>query len=92
MYLHKAMRESDRAKVLKAMRREIDDEVGNGNDQSTPIVRSKGSSILPTVWRMKRKCDITTRQVKKWKARLNINGSRMKQGVHYDQTYAPMAS
>jgi hypothetical protein len=32
---------------------------------------------MPTVWQMKRKQDIITRQVKKWKARLNIDGSKM---------------
>ena len=41
---------------------------------------------------MRRKRDIRTRKIKKWKARLNVDGSRMKQGVHYDQTYAPVAS
>ena len=93
MYLHEAMREPDRAEFLKAMRKEIDDQMGNGN--FTIVPRSsvpKEKSILPTVWQMKRKRDIKTRQVKKWKARLNIDGSRMKQGVHYDQTYAPVAS
>ena len=93
MYLHEAMKEPDRAEFLKAMRKEIDDQMGNGN--FTIVPRSsvpKDKSILPTVWQMKRKRDIRTRQVKKWKARLNIDGSRMKQGVHYDQTYAPVAS
>ena len=41
---------------------------------------------------MKRKRDIRTRHIKKYKARLNIDGSRMKYGQHYDQTYAPVAS
>ena len=41
---------------------------------------------------MKRKRDIKTRLIKKYKARLNIDGSRMKHGVHYDQTYAPVAN
>jgi len=33
-----------------------------------------------------------TRQIKKYKARLNLDGSKMKQGQHYDQTYAPVAT
>ena len=41
---------------------------------------------------MKRKRDIMTRQIKKYKARLNLDGSKMKQGQHYDQTYAPVAT
>ena len=41
---------------------------------------------------MKRKRDIITREIKKYKAILNIDGSKMKKGVHYNQTYAPVAS
>ena len=33
-----------------------------------------------------------TRKIKRWKARLNIDGSRMTKGVHYDKVYAPVAS
>jgi len=41
---------------------------------------------------MKRKRDIRTREIKKYKARLNIDGSRMKVGEHYDFSYSPVAS
>ena len=33
-----------------------------------------------------------TRNVKRWKSRLNVDGSRMKKGVHYDKVYVPVAS
>ena len=93
MYLHEAMKESDSGEFKKAMTKEVKDQYENGNFSIVP--RSKvpeGATILPTVWQMKRKRDIKTREVKKYKARLNIDGSRMQQGVHYDQTYAPVAS
>ena len=41
---------------------------------------------------MKRKRYIKTREVYKWKARLNVDGSRMLHKRDYDQTYAPVAS
>jgi hypothetical protein len=41
---------------------------------------------------MKRKRRVKTREVYKWKARLAFDGSRQVEGVHYDQTYAPVAS
>ena len=41
---------------------------------------------------MKRKRDIKTRKVKKYKARLNVDVSRMRYGVDYEETYAPVAS
>ena len=93
MYMHEAMKQHDADHFRKAMEKEWNDQMNNGN--FTIIDRIKvpeGAAVLPAVWQMKRKRDIKTRQVKKYKARLNIDGSRMKHGVHYDQTYAPVAS
>jgi hypothetical protein len=93
MYHHQAMREPDRDEFKKAMQKENDDAMANGN--YTIMRRTKvpkGATILPAVWQMKGKRDILSRQVKKWKARLNVDGSRMQKGVHYDQIYAPVAS
>jgi hypothetical protein len=42
---------------------------------------------------MRRKRDARTGEIKKYKARLNIDGSRMKFGEHYNEiTYSPVAS
>lgn len=93
MYMHEAMREKDAKEFRKAMQKEWDDQIGNGN--FTIVHRSEvpeGATVLPAVWQMKRKRDIKTRKIKKYKARLNLDGSKMKQGKHYDQTYAPVAS
>ena len=38
------------------------------------------------------KRDILTREIKKYKARLAYDGSRMREGEDYDKTYAPVAS
>ena len=51
-----------------------------------------GKSILPAVWQMKRKKDIQTQEIKKYKARLNIDSSKMIKEVHYNEMYAPVAS
>jgi hypothetical protein len=93
MYMHEAMREPDREEFKKAMEKEVHDQMENGNfsiikRQAVP----KGKTILPAVWQMKRKRDILTREIKKYKARLNIDGSRMRYGEHYDLTYSPVAS
>jgi hypothetical protein len=58
------------------------------------IKRSKvpqGATILPAVWALRRKRDISIGTIKKYKARCNIDGSRMIAGEHYDLTYAPVA-
>lgn len=41
---------------------------------------------------MKRKQGIRTREVKRYKAQMNVDGSRMIKGKHYDQTYLLVAS
>ena len=52
----------------------------------------KNATLLPAVWKMKRKCHIKTGMVYKWKERLNVDGSRMVHKRDYDQTYTPVAS
>ena len=92
MYMHEAMRQKDANEFRKAMQKEWDDQLNNGN--FTVVHRSEvpeGATVLPAVWQMKRKRDIRTRKIKKYKARLNLDGSRMQYGKHYDQTYAPVA-
>lgn len=76
MYLHQAMKEPDRAEFLKAMTKEVHDLM-----QSKTLVSIKqsevpeGVKVLPVIWQMKRKRDIKTHKIKKWKARLNLDGS-----------------
>ena len=87
------MRKPDWKEFRQAMDKEMKDQMDNGN--YTIIERSKvpkGKTILPAVWQMKRKQDICTRKVKKYKARLNLDGSRQRKGIHYNSTYAPVTS
>ena len=93
MYLHQAMKEKDKDQFIMAMRKEIKDQSDNGN--FSIIHRSQlpeGKRVLKTVWQMRRKRDIKTRAIKKYKARLNVDGSRMRRGVDYDETYSPVAT
>jgi hypothetical protein len=46
-----------------------------------------GTKVVPSVWSMKRKRHIDTREVYKWKARLNSIGEKQEYGVHYWETY-----
>ena len=93
MYMHQAMKEPDREQFKEAMEKEVKDQMDNGN-----FIVVKRSSVpadqpvMPTVWQMKRKRDILTRKIKKWKARLNIDGSKMVKGVHYEESYSPVAT
>ena len=93
MYMHEAMREPDSEEFRAAMAKEVSDQMDNGNfsiveRSSVPV----GEAIMPTVWQMKRKRDIKTRVVKKWKARLNLDGSKMVKGTDYEESYSSVAS
>ena len=92
-YHHEAMRESDREHFLKAMEKEIIDQWDNGNFRLVPrSTVPKGKKILPGVWALRRKRDAHTGQIKKYKARWNLDGSKQVHGVDFDQTYSPTAS
>lgn len=41
---------------------------------------------------MKGKQETKTKDINKWKAHLNLYGSRMKKGIYYEQTHVPVAS
>ena len=93
LYYHEAMREHDKDRFQESMLKELSDQFDNGN--FTVVHKSEvptDQTILPAVWQMKRKRDAKTGSIKKYKARLNIDGSRMKYGVHYHETYSPVAS
>jgi hypothetical protein len=49
----------------------------------------QGTKVVPLVWSMKHKHRIDTREVYKWKARLNVHGGRQEYGMQYWETYAP---
>ncbi len=93
MYYHKAMREPDREQFKGAMKQEVEAHTQNeGWELIKKSAVPKGHKIMPSVWSMKRKRKIATRKIYKWKARLNINGSKQEEGVHFWETFAPVAS
>ena len=93
MYHHQAMKQSDHQLFAEAMDKEIRDQMANGNFILLPKSSlPKGATVLNAVWQMKWKRDIRTGKITKYKARLNIDGSRMVKGRDYDLTYAPVAT
>jgi hypothetical protein len=93
MYLWQAKKQMDWPQFKAAMQKEIEDHTENENWE---IVRHsdihKNTPILPTIWLMKQKRRISTREVYKWKARLTIDGSKQKYGLHYNEMYSPVVT
>jgi hypothetical protein len=93
MYLWEARKEPDFPKFLEAMQKEVDDHTREGHwrlihKKDVP----KGATVLPAVWSMKCKRRIATQEVYKWKARINIDGSKQVYGIHYNETYSPVVA
>ncbi len=88
-----AMNAQDSAAFKKAMLKECDAHTDNEHWE----VWAKADvppeqDILPAVWAFKRKRRIDTREVYKYKARLNIHGGMQKHGVNYWETYSPVVN
>ena len=52
----------------------------------------KDINVLPSVWSMRLKRDITTNEIKKYKARLNLHGRKQEFGANYYETDAPVVT
>jgi hypothetical protein len=51
----------------------------------------KDAQVVPSIWAMQRKGDLTTTKVIKHKARLNLHGGKqVYDGMNYCETYAPV--
>ena len=48
----------------------------------------EGATLLSSVWQKKRKRKPSTGEISKYKARMNVDGSQMIKGLHYEETYA----
>jgi hypothetical protein len=48
--------------------------------------------IVPSVWSMQRKRDLTTNKIKSHKAQLNLHGRKQIYGMKYFETYAPVVT
>jgi hypothetical protein len=91
MYHHQAMKQPDREKFKEAMQKECEAHYKKGNYKL--IKRDElpeGVTLLSSVWQMKRKRKPSTGEISKYKARMNVDGSQMIKGLHYEETYAPV--
>jgi hypothetical protein len=93
MYYHQAMREPDKEMFKEAIRKECEDHFRESNYKLVSIDQvPKDANLLSSVWQMKRKRKPSTGEISKYKARMNVDGSKMIKGVHYEETYAPVVA
>ena len=91
MYYHQAMRQPDAPQFMDAIVKEIN---GHVDGNTWELIRREdvpdGHEPVPSVWSMKRKRDLTTGEITKWKARLNLHGGKQTYGVNYFETWSPV--
>jgi Reverse transcriptase (RNA-dependent DNA polymerase) len=92
LYYHEILKESDK-EFVKAMKIEIQQHNDRNNWR---LVRRNslpsGTQVLPGVWALRRKRDITTGKIVIWKGWINIDDSKQQPGIDFTQTFAPVAS
>lgn len=93
MYFNQAMRQHDSVEFVKAVVKEVD---GHVKAKRWRVIKRseipEGNEPIPSVWSMRRKRNLTTNEVTKHKARLNLHGGKQQFGVNYFETYAPVVT
>jgi hypothetical protein len=93
MYLQQALRQPDEKEFVQAVINEV-----NGHVDSNSWTLRKQSEvpedvqIVPSVWALQCKRDLTTIKVKSHKARLNLHGRKQVYRMNYFETYTPVVT
>ncbi len=93
LYLQQVLRQPDAKEFVQAVIKEVNGHMDCNN--WTLKKRSKDPAdiqIVPSVWLMQCKCDLTTNKTKSHKARLNLHGGKQMYETNYYETYAPVVT
>ena len=93
MYFAQEIRQPDRKKFVVAIVKEVNGHVENQNwnlikRSDVPV----GEPVQQSVWAMRRKRNLTTGEIVKHKARLNLHRGMQEYGVNYYDTHAPVVT
>ena len=90
MCYYEDMREFDRGEFIKAMVKEVEDNVKHDHWELVPrdkvLARTK---VIDSAWYMKRKRHIMTRKTYEQKSPLNFRGFQQEFSINYFQTHSP---
>jgi hypothetical protein len=93
LYLQQALRQPDAKEFVQAVIKEVNGHVDCNNwtlkkRREVP----EDVQIIPSVWLMQCKRDLTTNEIKSHKPRLNLHGRKQIYGMNYYETYAPVVT
>ena len=91
MYCHQVLQQPDSHQFAKAIVKEVN---GHVEDNHWHLIKCKDvpedAQVVLSVWSMQRKRNLTTNEITKHKARLNLHGEKQVYGMNYYKTYAPV--
>jgi hypothetical protein len=88
MYLDEAMKQPDHKQFKDAMTKEITDHIEKEFWSLFPKANlAANTKIIPMVWAMRQKRRIATREIYKWKAILNVDGSKNRRTTQAKRTH-----
>jgi hypothetical protein len=94
LYLEQALRQHDAKEFIQAVVKEVN---GHNVDCKNWSLKKRSEvpedvQIVPSVWSMQRKHDLTMNKIKSHKARLNLHGGNQFYRMNYFETYAPVVT
>ena len=93
MYFHQAISQEDSGDFVEAVLKEVNGHVDNAHWKLVPIESvPEDTDTLPSMWSMRRKRNLVTNEITKYKARLNVHGGKQTFGENYFHTYAPVVT
>jgi hypothetical protein len=91
MYLQQALRQPDAKEFAKAVIKEVNRHVDSNNWTFRMQIKvPEDVQIVPSVWSLHCKHNLTMNKVKSHKARLNLHGGKQVYRMNYYETYAPV--
>jgi hypothetical protein len=93
MYLHQALHQPDAREFVEAVIKEFNGHIDNNHWKLIPCTEvPEGTEVVPSVWAMQHKQNLTTGRVTKHKTRLNLHGGKQEFGTNYYETYKPVVT
>ena len=87
------MKAPDRNAFQRAMHKDFNDHTVRQYWELLPIDQvSEVKKVMDSVWAMKRKRNIVTNEIYKWKVRLNLHGGQQEYAVNFYETFSPVVS
>jgi hypothetical protein len=92
MYLQQALKQPNVKEFVQAVIKEVNGHVDSNNRTLQKWSIPEDIQIVPSVWSLQRKCNLTTNKVKSHKARLNLHGGKQVYGMNNFETCAPVVT